>query len=942
MHRRVPLRRGWVPAGAILLLGGTLAGAAWAQSAPITLDVDHPAGIMRLRVQTPEVVLTTAASTTAPAQYRAQPAGRFQLLTLSGDPTTALDDNLPVISDIVDLDDTFQVFTSKTIISVDEGDTDVNGVVGDIATLTTRGEAVLGSLDNFWPVFPTRSSRDIMGEVVIPLDDPSLAVATEFVRIRQTTVLLRDTLKTDYVITNNSGSVRAIGLRIFCDCTFGGNALDGTRIILSDGSVVTNESIFPNADNPDLPTGWVSFDNEDNPGVILRGTITGAEESDPGFADESAGPPDQVEFGLTSSMGQDNQYDFTPNAAAVLTGEDWGYAVRWNEEPLSPGQSRRYVTYVGLGGSVSDFNPPYVLAAHAPFQLKVVEGDDPTTPAVTEESYLADSQANGAWAVRAYCDNFGTAVITDARVTLSLPLGLELDTVGGQQTRTVSLGSIPRNAQVQAEWRVRATEDARPGIVEIRVTGPLGRSVTRKISVPATPRIPQANLDPDRGISMLSVPYMFQVTDAESVLGSLGSLQTADAALIRWSPRDGAYKVFPDSSITNIEPGVGFWLINRLRTPIVLPGAPDRSPVPVTDSYPVEIEQGWNQIGSPFPSALRWDRTTVITQDGSRRALYDAAQGGVLRTTLYGYDPTLNDYTWATDLGEAVLEPLQGYWVYAGQTCTLLFDPPTVIPFRAAAAGASVQEGSGAGDWQASLLVGGPGVPRRARVFGVAGAARDTADLRDVPAPPPAMGEGVRLAAYFDHRDWGANAGAYYADIRSNRQPEQVWDLVVDTELRDGPVSVSWPDLSAMPSDLVATLEDPAAGRSVFMRTAGGYAYQPEPGVARTLRLRVEPRRNGAVVTAFSCAQQGPVAQLCFTLSSRAAVDIVIRNIAGVPIAHLGEGQPRAAGENVVPWRTRTDEGVPVPAGRYLVDITARSPDTGEQMSVVRAVTIAR
>jgi len=937
VQRRMPPRHGWILPGAVLFLGAILAGAASAQSAPITLDVDHPAGIMRVRVQIPEVVAIDAAND----EYRAQPAGRFQLLTLSGDPTTNADDNLPVVSDIVGFDDDFSAFTSKTIISVDGGDTAVNGVIGDIMSLTARASTGRAAVENFWPVFPTRSSRDISGEVVIPLDDTSLAVATEFIRIRQTTQLLRDTLKVDYIVTNDTPSRRNIGLRVFFDTRFGGNSLDGTRIHLSDGTIVTTESVFPNTDNPALPDGWVSFDDETHPGVVLRGTITGGEENDPGTSDGAAGPPDQVEFGLASSMGQDNQFDFTPNAAAVITGEDWGYATRWDEKPFAAGESRRFVTYVGLGGSASDFNPPYVLAAYSPWQLYFTEGDDPSTPTVVEDSYLADADGNGAWLVRAYCDNFGTASMTNARVTLSLPLGLELDTVGGAQSRTVALGSIPRNAQVRAEWRVRATEDVQPGIAEIRVTGPLGRTVTRKISIPATPRIPQANLDPNLGISMVSVPYLFQSSDAESVLTSLGSLETNDAALIRWSTRDGVYKVFPDPFITNIEPGLGFWLINRLRTPITLPAPPDRSNVPVTDSFAVDIAKGWNQIGSPFPAALRWDRTTVVTQSGSRQTLAEAAQSGVLRTTLYAYDPTLNEYTFGTSLADTVVQPLQGYWVYSAQNCTLLFDPPTLIPFAATApaAAAPPQDADG---WEASLLIGGPGVPRRTRTFGVARAAAERADLRDVLAPPPAMSNGVRLAAVFSHPDWGPDSGSYYVDIRSDKQAKHEWDLVVDTDLTKGPVSVTWPDLSAMPTNLTATLEDPAAGRTVFMRTAGGYTYEPQAGVSRTLRLKVEPRRAGPTVTAFNWTQQGAAMQLCFTLASEAAVDIVVRNIAGIPIAHVCEGQTEAAGEIVVPWRTTNDRGVPVPAGRYLVDLTARSPETGERMSVVRPVTVAR
>ena len=905
---------------ALCAAAALIGGAVWGQAA--TISVDHPSMISRLVVEVPGNTGTN------------DEGSRWQYQNRDGDPTTPGDDNLLVGGVSAPLGGDLDAFSNITTISINNSDPNATDqVLTDLATVQD------GNGREYWPLMPTARSRDIIYTMAIGVDDePDQTV--EVIEVHFEGTLLRDTVKLDYVVTNTGTLTHSVGLRIFVDPTFGSSNQDGTFIILSDGTLVNEEVQLSSAGGTSVPDGWVSFDNISAPAVVLRGTINGGEVTDPGLATFSGGVPDSVDFGQRVSCGRDDQWTFNPNPSALIAGEDWGYAVRWDEETLAPGASRRYVTYFGLGGSVSDFTPPYVLAAYAPFELQAVTGDDPITLGIVEEFYLGDANGKSTWDVQAYCDNFGAGSLLDARATISLPPGFELDQTQGSQSRTVLLGTIPRNIQSAAIWSVRATPDIQPGIHEIRVTGPLGRSVRRKISVPALPTLPQGQLDPIRGLSMVTVPFDFQITDAEHVFESLGSLQGANAALIRWDPLAQIYRFFPDNSVTNVAPGRVYWLVNRLRLPITFPA--DRVALSTAQAYALTLTQGWNQMGSPFVSTIRLDQISVVGPDGISRTVMEAFNAGLIIPTLYAYDPVLNDYTFATSLADAVLEPYVGYWLLALRPVTLIISPPTLIPFKSPTQSiAAVAPDSG---WSVPVVVQSGGVSRFGRHFGQSSAAADGLDLADTLAPPDAaVDPGARLSAYFEMTDPRLGRGHYVNDIRAADAASQSWTLVVDTDRAGEDVSIAWPDLSVLPPNLDATIKDLQTGRVRFMRHVTSYSYNAGQGGDRAFEITVGPRKPaGAEIVGFTSIPTNTGVQMSFRLTANAAVDVTIRNIAGVPVKQVWKGREAPAGESTILWTGQADNGLQVPSGSYIVDVTAKSPDNGQSTGVVRRVEYRR
>jgi flagellar hook assembly protein FlgD len=62
-------------------------------------------------------------------------------------------------------------------------------------------------------------------------------------------------------------------------------------------------------------------------------------------------------------------------------------------------------------------------------------------------------------------------------------------------------------------------------------------------------------------------------------------------------------------------------------------------------------------------------------------------------------------------------------------------------------------------------------------------------------------------------------------------------------------------------------------------------------------------------------------------LPSPAEVEARILNIAGRPVRSLCRHRACNAKRNVLLWDGRSDQGMRVPGGSYLVEVTARGPD---------------
>jgi len=900
-------------------------------------EVSHPAGVMTLRAE--DATTFSWVPSGGATTFWQRPGGRFQLLTgsrspIGGDPTRTSDEDRAIASDVqlglagpTSDSPTYDAFTSKLTVSVD-------GLFYDLHALGAAEDETTGTVTDYWPVPPQAGSRDVLGVGRIPIDTDDPNTALEYVDIQHHWTLIHDAVRIEYIVENHTGQTAAIGLRQLIDASFGQWQRDGGTIVLPSGQVIVSEKAIPDADVGSVPDYWVAYDRVDNPTVVVGGTLDSADVYDPGIANSAAGKPDEIAWGLQRGMAADAQWDFTPNAGLGIEGENWAYAVKWNEADLQAGRSRRYVTYFGMGAASVDFDPPYALAGYSPLRLEVQQGDDPATSEV-EQFHLTDPDGRSPFPVYAYADNFSPSPLFDASVRISLPDGFVLDPPN--QSIAKSLGTVGRNELKYVSWTVRATV-ARPGQTVVKFTGPNGKSVEREIVIPVIPALtPRPSL---HGLEMVSIPYRFTDTSVEHVFGSLGSMHVGGSnGLARWNADEQIYRWFPHSTVSNVVPGAGYWLLNKNRQTVYFPS--DIRTVPTGWEYSVSLDAGWNQIGTPFTSTTYFESIRIIDRNGSEWSMAEAVSRKLLLPTLFSYDAVANEYVWASEVADVSFEPYEGNWLFCFEDLTLLFTPASLYASTAATSAVSSAGNGGGESWKAQLVVSGAGITRAGRCFGSAVGAEQGIDASDVLAPPGALTQGVALTAEMLDARTGARL---MEDIRPASSEKQTWTLAVMTNASGEAVSVRWPDLSKMPSGLVATLVDCASGERRYMRTTNSYTFRASAeGGTRLLNIEVQPRPAArTLVKSAHATQTGSAVTLVYSLSSEAAVDLEIMNISGVPIRVAAADKLSAAGVNTLVWDGRNARGARVPAGRYLLRVSARSPLNGEQSSVVCSFQLAR
>ncbi len=186
------------------------------------------------------------------------------------------------------------------------------------------------------------------------------------------------------------------------------------------------------------PSFWQAFDQLSNPKVMAQGTVIGS----------GLTTPDEMYFSNWGSLADDPwEFDFNPGREFIRKGEfelDSAMALFWYEEPLKPGESRRYTTNYGLGGITI---VPGILSLGV------------TSPA----EVVVDERGNKVQIV-AYIQNTATITARDVKIDLELPEGLKLISPSKQ----ISIGDLDPGGTSQVMWEV-IPEGTAKSQVEYRV-----------------------------------------------------------------------------------------------------------------------------------------------------------------------------------------------------------------------------------------------------------------------------------------------------------------------------------------------------------------------------------------------------------------------------------------------------------------------------------------
>lgn len=334
--------------------------------------------------------------------------GRFYIGTTGGDPERTDDNRQPLMYGVPDPGP----WTSYTTIRVDGKDYVFGGKTTDRAGRSGLFGKVVTP--------PTRRGNQ---EIVTVFQEGPVEVTQSLSFVRSTTTGLLDTVRIAYTVKNTDTAAHDVGLRMLLDTMLGNN--DGAPFRVGEREV-TADVRYTAANMPEF---WQAFDSLQAPKVTAQGTLKG----------EGVTTPDVVYFtnwGVLADGVWD--FDFRPGRDFTRTGEfdlDSALALFWNPAGLAPGQSRTYVTHLGLGGITI---APGRLSVGLTAPAEVVGGGQATFPLL------------------AYVLNSGTGEARNVKVRLTLPNGF---TLAGEPAER-SLGDLPVGKTAQVQWTVRVPERA--------------------------------------------------------------------------------------------------------------------------------------------------------------------------------------------------------------------------------------------------------------------------------------------------------------------------------------------------------------------------------------------------------------------------------------------------------------------------------------------------
>ena len=169
------------------------------------------------------------------------------------------------------------------------------------------------------------------------------------------------------------------------------------------------------------------------------------------------------------------------------------------------------------------------------------------------------------------------------------------------------------------------------------------------------------------------------------------------------------------------------------------------------------------------------------------------------------------------------------------------------------------------------------------------------------------------------------------------------FNLLVTTDQANADVTVSAPDLSAVPKEYTVILSDPETGKKCALRTSAGFTFTAgAAGASKRLVLEIAPRSTATLVTGVSVAQAGAGhVVVTYQLSGAAAVSASVMNIAGRVVRTLVASSTETAGTHTLAWDLANGAGAAVPRGTYLLRLQARTED-GQQIESVRTFAVNR
>ena len=359
-----------------------------------------------------------------------------------------------------------------------------------------------------------------------------------------------------------------------------------------------------------------------------------------------------------------------------------------------------------------------------------------------------------------------------------------------------------------------------------------------------------------------------------------------------------------------IELGRSYWFRHRYDEPVLL--EEDSSTAIALEKFIINLDDGWNLIGSPFSFPVQFEKDSIVT------------------------DPiTYIDGGWSESQNELI--PWNGYAVYSSNPSQL-----ALLPFLEN--DSSAMKIASKDEWYLNVKAKSQSHIHNAMEIGRRAYAKASFDMFDTPVFPD-VESSLSLSADLN----ATRESKYMRDVRDIEELNGVWNLKIDADIDEKEIFLSGVLKGKIPEGLSIAFIDIPERKAIFNFLEYGLQIIKNSNISYDIKIimgeldyvqQMSDEILENIPSTFSLSQNypnpfNPVTKLDYNLPLRSMVNISIYNVLGQEIKILVNGV-KEYGYHSITWNGQDNLGKEMASGVYFARITSQGFTKTRKMLLVK------
>ena len=359
-----------------------------------------------------------------------------------------------------------------------------------------------------------------------------------------------------------------------------------------------------------------------------------------------------------------------------------------------------------------------------------------------------------------------------------------------------------------------------------------------------------------------------------------------------------------------IELGHSYWFRHRYDEPVLF--QEDSSTAIALEPFIIDLDDGWNLIGSPFSFPVQFQKDSAVTNP-----------------------ITYTDQGWSDSRNE--LLPWNGYAIYSANAAKL-----TLMPFSDN--DSSVNKITLIDEWLLNIKVKSQNYINYSTEIGRRKFAKESYDVFDTPAFPD-LDSKLSLSSDLN----GSKSFDYMRDIRDIDELNGVWNLKLDAHKDEKNIFLSGILKGGFSEEFSIAIIDIPERKVIFDFLDNGIQVIKNSTVAYDLKIvagqsdyveRMTEEILANIPSVFSLSQNypnpfNPITKMNYNLPMRSKVNISIYNVLGQEIKTL-VNEVQEYGYHSISWNGKDNFGRDMASGVYFTRMVSKGFTQTKKMLLVK------